>query len=243
MKASYFLVWGSLGVLWQPLVLAESVGVVQSEVESSPIREQRLLPLDRDLATEWGLRQQEWARYRHLMEGPLGLYSPNLDPLTALGIEARDQDEQRRYAEMQVQAEYTRVQKLLAYQNAYDEAAKRLYPGLLPVDLIGAGSEPQASPVTASGRLSVFVTTDCKGCIERISQLQSDGQGFDLYLVGSRSNDDLIRGWASKAGIEPFKVRSREITLNHDAGRWIAVGDSGAFPAVMRQVNGQWQRQ
>ncbi len=78
--------------------------------------------LDDRVATEWGLQPQEWARYRELMDGPLGIYSPNLDPLSALGIEARTDEERRRYAELQVQVEARRVEKLLAYQRAYDEA-------------------------------------------------------------------------------------------------------------------------
>ena len=67
-------------------------------------------------------------RYRELMEGPLGIHSPNLDPLTALGIEARSDEERRRYAELQVQVEARRVEKLLAYQRAYDDAWQRLHP-------------------------------------------------------------------------------------------------------------------
>ena len=43
---------------------------------------------DARLAKEWGLRDDEFSRYRELMEGPIGIYSPNLDPLSALGIEA-----------------------------------------------------------------------------------------------------------------------------------------------------------
>ena len=75
--------------------------------------------------SDWGLQPQD-GRYRELMDGPLGIYSPNLDPLSALGIEARTDEERRRYAELQVQIEARRVEKLLAYQRAYDEAWQRL---------------------------------------------------------------------------------------------------------------------
>ena len=53
------------------------------------------LVLDDRAASEWGLQPQEWARYRELMDGPLGIQSPNLDPLSALGIEARTDEERR----------------------------------------------------------------------------------------------------------------------------------------------------
>ncbi|KPA90100.1 MULTISPECIES: TIGR03759 family integrating conjugative element protein [Pseudomonas] len=197
--------------------------------------------LDQQRAAEWGLKQEEWQRYRRLMEGPLGVHSPQLDPLTALGIEARDSAEQERYAQMQAQAEFARLQKLLDYQRAYDRAYKRLYADQLPVNLIGSAA--LASPVEAAGRLAVFVKPGCQSCITRVGQLQRDGQRFDLYLLDNGGNDSLLRDWARQAGIDPQKVRRREITLNHDAGHWARLGDSGPVPAVMRPVNGQWRRQ
>lgn len=38
-------------------------------------------------------------------------------------------------------------------------------------------------------------------------------------------------------------VRARTITLNHDTGRWRSMGDQGELPAVLRQINGRWQRE
>ena len=46
-----------------------------------------------------------------------------------------------------------------------------------------------------------------------------------------------------RPGIDPARVRARTITLNHDAGRWLSLGLPGELPAVVREVNGQWQRQ
>jgi len=214
----------------------------QSVIENSRSQAHLSSSLEQSKALLWGLKEEEWRRYQELMAGPLGMYSPGIDPLTALGIEARDSEELRRYTEIQAHAEYKRITKLFAYQNAYDEAFARLYPNLLPVDLLRAESLPLSSPVTVPTRLMVFVTIDCRVCVERVKQLQSADQHFDLYLLGARGNDELIRGWANKAGIDPKKVRRREITLNHDGGRWSSIGDAGAFPAVMKQVNDKWQR-
>lgn len=66
-----------------------------------------------ELAREWGLTPQEWSRFQTVMEGPRGIYSPGLDPLTALGIEAKSEEERRRYAELQVRAERQRIDKEL----------------------------------------------------------------------------------------------------------------------------------
>lgn len=215
----------------------------QSAIEKSLQQKHLTSSSEESKAKAWSLNPEEWRRYQQLMEGPLGVYSPGIDPLTALGIEARNSEERRRYTELQAHAEYKRVTKLFAYQNAYDEAFARLYPNLLTVDLLGSSNTPQSSPTTAPSRLAVFAPIDCKGCIERIQHLQDAGHSFDVYVIGTRGSDERIRNWASKAGIDAKRVRNRAITLNHDAGRWSSVGDKGGFPAVMQQVNGQWQRQ
>ncbi|MCE4281886.1 TIGR03759 family integrating conjugative element protein [Xanthomonas hortorum] len=196
--------------------------------------------LDDRVARDWGLQPQDWARYRELMEGPLGIYSPNLDPLSALGIEARTDEERRRYAELQVQVEARRVEKLLVYQRAYDEAWQRLNPGMQRVNL--PDDKPGAA-VRSSGRMAVFIKDGCAACGQLVQRLQTSGTEFDLYMVGSRQDDARIRDWAKRAQIDPARVRSGSITLNHDGGRWLSLGLIGDLPAAVREVNGQWQRQ
>jgi len=220
---------------------AQSAPVANSRVTPSLVQNSTDAGLDERLARDWGLRPEEWARYRQLMQGPLGIYSPNLDPLTALGIEARSDEERNRYAELQVQAESRRVGKTLAYQRAYDAAWQRLFPGQQRVNLPGARAPGSGNK--GSDRLAVFVKADCPPCEQRVRQLQAAGTAFDLYMVGSRQDDARIRQWAVQAGIDPARVRGRTITLNHDAGRWLSLGLPGELPAVVREVNGQWQRQ
>ncbi|WCM86840.1 TIGR03759 family integrating conjugative element protein [Acidovorax sp. NCPPB 3576] len=196
---------------------------------------------DEQQARTWGLGVEDWARFREVMQGPLGTYSPHLDPLSALGIEARSEEERRRYAELQVEAEARRVEKMLVYQRAYDAAWQRRHPGAQRVSLPGANPHPGTSG--AAARLAVFVKGDCAPCLPLVQQLQSAGTPFDLYMVGSRAEDGRIREWARQARIDPGKVRSGTITLNHDTGRWLSLGLPGDLPAVVRQVDGQWQRQ
>lgn len=195
-------------------------------------------------ARDWGLQTDEWARYRELMQGTLGVYSPKLDPLTALGIEARSDEERRRYAELQVQAEARRVEKMLAYQRAYDAAWQRLAPGMQRVNLPGVSPAASSTSLAQStGRTAVFVKDGCATCDQAVQRLQASGAEFDVYVVGSRADDAHIRDWAQRARIDPAKVRSRQITLNHDDGHWLSLGLQGELPATVRQVGGQWQRQ
>jgi integrating conjugative element protein (TIGR03759 family) len=217
-----------------------------SRIESSRVQAAQDTAAEARLAGEWGLKAEEWARYRELMRGPLGIYSPNLDPLTALGIEARSDEERRHFARLQVQAEGRRAEKTLAYQRAYDEAWRDLYPGLRRVaetaEPATAATSQRAMTSEAPGRMAVFVKDNCPSCDERVRQLQSAGESFDVYVVGSERDDERIRRWAARAGIDPAAVKAKRITLNHDAGRWLSVGGTGALPAVLTEVDGQWRR-
>jgi len=84
---------------------------------------------------------------------------------------------------------------------------------------------------------------DGMACEQTVQRLQASGAVFDLYMVGSRSDDARIRDWAKRAQIDVVRVRDGIITLNHDGGRWLSLGLTGELPAVVREVNGQWQRQ
>lgn len=192
------------------------------------------------LSQQWGLKTEELDRYRTLMEGPLGTYSPNLDPLSALGIEARTEAERQRYARLQVEAEAIRVEKLLVYQRAYDHAWKERYPDMALINL-----PPINSPlmINTAKRVAVFVQYQCPGCERTVRALHESGSPFDLYMVNSQQDDRRIRQWVQLVGIDAVKVRDGTITINHDNGRWRAIDATGELPAVLHKVNGKWVRQ
>ncbi|WP_454835304.1 TIGR03759 family integrating conjugative element protein [Pseudomonas lini] len=208
----------------------------------SRIQDAQSAPLgrsDTEQAASWGLTEQEWTRFEQIQAGPRGFWSPNLDPLTALGVEAETDQERQRYAELQVALEAKRAERELAYQNAYTAAWAKLFPGLLPIQ--GMASPFPASSSIAS-RQALFVEEHCPACIAEAQRLQSSDTAFDIYLVGSQGEDERVRGWARQADIDPAKVQRRQITLNHDRGRWFSLGTPGPLPATFQQVNGQWQR-
>lgn len=243
------LVTSGMIALWgvcAPQALAQAQQAQETRIQQSDTTVQGLqqASANEEQAREWGLTPQEYSRYQALMQGPRGVYSPGLDPLSTLGIEARSAEERRRYAELQVRAERQRVDKELAYQRAYDEAHARLFPGekVIQISDPSAGLNGGKPALQGSGRLAIFVKNDCPPCIAKVQALQSQGQAFDLYFVGSQGEDEQIRRWAILAGVEPKNVRSRQITLNHDQGRWMRLGLGGDLPAVVQEVSGQWQR-
>lgn len=188
-------------------------------------------------AKAWGLTDDEWATFEHLRSGPRQYWSPQLDPLTTLGVEADSDPERQRYAELQVRLEARRAERELAYQKAYTAAWARLFPGLLPVQGMGEAIPPSSNP-----RYAVFVEDPCATCEASLHQWLSTGARLDIYLVGSQGDGERIRQWARKVGVTPDQVGSGQVTLNHDRGRWFALGASRPLPARFQQVEGKWQR-
>lgn len=188
-------------------------------------------------AGQWGLSGEDYQRYQQLMDGPRGIQSPGLDPLSTLGIEARTPAERREYAEKWVRAEYARTEKEMAFQREVNAAWKRLYPDALPVSM---GKDAGLAHDTG-GRLALFVREkDCATCDARLNAILTSDRPVDIYLVDSQSNDATLRAWAKAHHIPADKVRARQITLNHDGGRWMRFGN-GLMPVVLQQGKDGWQ--
>lgn len=190
-------------------------------------------------AQEWGLTEQDWQRYQKLMEGERGVWSPGLDPITTLGIEARTEQERQYYAKLLAKKMYERTQKELDFQRAYDKAFAELYPNQLPFEV-----EPHISQRV--GRVIYFTRLDncekCESDVARILSHVDSNTPIDIYFVGTLNNNNLIYDWAKKHKIDPVKVKQKLITLNHDQGSWLQYA-SGKMPVAFQvQGDGQWQR-
>ncbi len=203
----------------------------QSALSESELQRIELERLTREGA-RWGLTADDWKRFEELQQGPRKYWSPNLDPLTMLGVEARSENERQRFAELQAKMEAQRAERELNYQIAYSQAFERLFPGLLPINpTLAAASKPGES------RIALFVEANCKACDDKAKRLQADNKAFDIYFVGS-GKDDEIRTWAKNVGIKPELVQSRQITLNHDKGTLKSVGGAAKLPAVFHRNEG-----
>ena len=175
-------------------------------------------------------------RYNELMGDLRGKLSPNIDQLTALGIEARNDAERRHYAELWVKQEYERTEKELKFQREVDAAWKRLMPNMVPVNMGNATGIAHDS----GGRLALFVReADCQRCDARLSAVLADKRPVDIYLVESEGSNQKLRNWAQQHRIPAEQVRERRITLNHDVGRWMRYGN-GIMPVILQQGESGW---
>ncbi len=219
------------------------------ELRDTPLTESQ--PMQR--AEAWGLRLEEWERYETLMQEQRGLWSPNLDPITVLGIHARSEEERRRYAELAVEQERARVEAELAFQRAYDDAWRRLYPNETLIDLsrlspgrsqASAEGSTRTSVVDIPPRLLWFTRIDdCPTCDELLPSVLDRARelsvGLDIFLVDTQPDeDDAVRGWAREQNIPVERVRTRQITLNHDQGTAARLGIWQSAPVLAIATSG-----
>jgi len=229
--------------------VSEQQGVTEEKSQTTRSFEQ--------LAKPWGLTAAEWERFEALKQQPRGYWSPGLDPLTALGMEATTEAERQRYAELQVKLEVARVERELAYQRAYNAAFARLYPDALLIqdpqqaqtnsfsNLLKNGIPPGLPLPSAEGRYRLFVKEGCADCIQQARLLQILNEPFDLYMLGTNGDDHKVRRFATEAGIREADVNTKKITLNHDGGLWqsgFSEWAGGQLPATFVFRGGKWQR-
>lgn len=210
-------------VLLSPALQANEPGKQSTDVTRTEQGQQDRTRTDtlRQDAQAWGLSEEEYARWQALMNGPRGIQSPGLDPLTTLGIESRSDAERRRMAEKWVRQESARTEKELAFQREVDAAWKRLYPDTLPVRLGNA----TGSAADKQGRLALFVRMDdCAPCDARLAAVMAENRPVDIYVLGTGGSDDRLRAWAKQKKIPVERVKRRNITLNHDGGRSLQYG-------------------
>ncbi|WP_017941442.1 MULTISPECIES: TIGR03759 family integrating conjugative element protein [unclassified Thioalkalivibrio] len=241
------------------LVTAGLSGAVQaSSVESDATRAEARASEGVETAPartqHWDLSDAEWERYDAIMEGPRGLWSPDLDPIWVLGIHAETERERRYYAELAVEQERDRVTGELAFQHAYDAAWDRLYPDRVliePRDRSGSAtgatprmsepSTPTLDDLRADDRVVLVAARDCNRCgdiLERAVERLQDGAQWrlDVFLTDTDA-DQEVRRWAAENAVPIDLVRAGRITLNHDDGT-LADHDT---PSLLRQSGQRWQ--
>jgi len=220
--------------LWAVMsfVAAAETGTSKEQPATVPLTERlrtELSTVDKARAARWLLEEDEWRRYRSLLQGIRGSVSPaTLSPIEVLGIHARDPQERRRYAERWAMLMREDAERILAFQQAYDEAQQRLFPASQLIDTLklrqrrSAFAQHQETKLTTTDRVLFFTEMDCVACDTLFDRLLTQLPmiaGMDVYLLDTPSGDEAaIRQWAEARRIKPEWVRSRRITLNFDDG-------------------------
>jgi len=184
----------------QPILATElsNTQIQQTGQTGSSIETISLSATDLAQVRIWDLSEIEWRRYKSLMQGIRGSVSPeSISPIEVLGIHARDDAERQRYAEAWARAMREDVERILAFQHAYDAAGKRLYPDTPLIDTSKLPvEEEETSAFQSTDRILIFARPDCSACdmlLNRLLQRLDQVTGLDIYLLDIASNDDAVR--------------------------------------------------
>ena len=190
----------------------------QTEINVQDIREE-------SHRQQWALSIADWARYKTLMQGIRGSISPkNISPIEVLGTHARTDGERRKYAEIWARMRHEDIERILAFQLAYNQAFARLYPNeqLIDTSLLNLD---QGSDFKAGDRVLVFLKVEqCAECEKIIQKVMRDEVVktlyVDIYFVDTQNkiDDNKIRQWAKRQQIDAQRLKTGSITLNHDKG-------------------------
>jgi integrating conjugative element protein (TIGR03759 family) len=230
------------------LIAALTEDSTYARFESTPTERDQARPAltEREHAKRWGPSTEDWTRYRTIMRGPRGFWTPNLDPLTVLGVNAENEGERRRYATLLLHLEAERVKRELAFEKTVQAVKTELYPDLEPFDRARLAAKlietrGRRTPLQAGDRALVFVNLQCAACDLGVQALIAKvqaipGLGLDVYVVGE-ATDEAIRSWATHLMIPPVLVEGGRVTLNHDAGTLMRLtrDPSVTVPVLLRQ--------
>lgn len=190
--------------------------------------------------SQWQLSEIEWQRYLGLMKGIRGSISPRtLSPIEVLGIHAETAQERKKYATQWAKLMRDDVERTLAFQRAYTEAAQSLYgqnPIMNLAQLPVAGSTlatavrqpPPQQPIGTlqeGDRLLLFLKINaCQQCSVVAEQVLSISATqkvqVDLYFVDTQEGPDdaSIIAWAKQHQLDTQRLAQKILTLNHDKG-------------------------
>ncbi len=209
----------------------ESASSLNSQLDA------KLSDQEKSLAKQWMLKESDWGKYKQIMKGPRGTWSPGLDPITALGVSESDPVERERLALIWVKMESQRVVMELEFEKARMKAAKEFHEGTPRVDNSEIIAEWNRKQNEIHKQVYLFVEPDC---VSSCSKLFDDVMGsigrrsrLEVVFMGDMVTDSNITDWAMKMGIDPSDVHSRKVALKSEIGQASALDVSyTSLPAV-----------
>jgi integrating conjugative element protein (TIGR03759 family) len=219
--------------------MAESAtdGAQFHDIETNKSDVKKSLPKDLLAeASRWGLDLKEWKRYLEIKNGPRGFWSPDLDPIGLLAVEARDDNERRHYAKMYAIMQDERISDELVTDRYRREWVMEMYADKSTADAslfrqkdlfghrdsLSKMSLANPSNAIASGDRFLFfvdISITSQSILTRLMPKVGEvfGVTLDIYVVGANS-DAEIHEWAKTTGVDAELVNKKTITLNHDGG-------------------------
>jgi len=188
----------------------------------------------------WQLTDTEWTRYESIKKNsPWAKWENKASPLALLSHYATSIEEKRRYARIEAELDTWRQHNVTEFQMLYDKERDIVHARYM--DWIGK-RQPTLASIKPYDRLRLFIKAgecdaECRSVVGRVLKTQAK---VDIYVTGAKT-DTAIFKWAEMANIPVERVKTKEITLNHDNGVFKLVTDSlglpaSRLPALFRQM-------
>ena len=201
-------------LLTSPPAVADQLNESATALSQSTVNDS-----DEKLARLWDLSIDEYREYQLIMQGPRGNWTPNLDPITVLGINAKSEAERTEFAEKLAKLERARVSRELAFEMAYQKAQQKLF-GHIPLYETAEAKVAQWAGLGEASKaktVNVFINTPCDTCKAVSTRILKSGVKVNFYFVGFTG--EAIKQWAVDLGITGQMITSKQATLNFDGGR------------------------
>ena len=229
----------ALGLIVSMGAAADSRSVIKNTESSSSLGKastQLLTHDEKTLAKQWMLEESDWLKYKEVMRGPRGVWSPGLDPLTALGVSETDPEERKRYAELWQKMETRRAELEIAFEIERMRAGKKINGDQQAVNNVAWVQEWEKKYNSVRRQVAVFMDASCKkDCEVMFQEVKSsvgDRARLDVFFTGSPSSE-AIGQWAAFMKLDPGEVKARKVTLNYDEGKSTGMDvDTGSLPQV-----------
>ena len=198
----------------------ETIETVETEVTHTQSSETITAPW-----TAWHLTEADWVRYRQLMQGPRGIWSPNASPISVLGAHTANPAELDRLAEIAARLAIEREVGERRWQLHVHQARQQLHAAELaahdelavPASRLAGNNAPSpAGPnLDASDTLLVVAPLDCNiACQQTIARVMVSPARIHFFIEGA-TTDEQIRQWATDRALPlPDAMRGRLI-LNY----------------------------
>ncbi|QEY16070.1 hypothetical protein D0C16_08785 [Cellvibrio sp. KY-GH-1] len=190
----------------------------------------------------WQLTDEEWAKYQALKEkSPWSVWESHATPLSMLAYYAPSIEEKRRYARIEAELDVWRQFSVTEFQLLYDKERKIVQERYVEYM---EKRMPTLGTLRPYDKLRLFVeagecNTHCRSLVSRVLKTQAK---VDVFVVGA-NDDQVIFKWAESAGIPVERVKTKEVTLNHDNGLFKIISTNGVMtvpklPALFKQTAG-----
>jgi integrating conjugative element protein (TIGR03759 family) len=190
----------------------------------------------------WQLTDEEWKTYQALKEmSPWSVWENHATPLAILSYYATSIEEKRRYARIEAELDVWRQFSVTEFQLLYDKERKIVQERYVEYM---EKRMPTLATLRPYDKLRLFVNagdcdTHCRSLVSRVLKTQAK---IDVFVIGANS-DEVIFKWAESASIPVERVKTKEVTLNHDNGLFKIVSTSGVMttpklPALFIQTAG-----